>query len=202
MAVSGQHTGHQSGGGIAGSSVWERDERWMWQLPGHVLRSLELDSGMTVGDVGCGEGYFTFLLAPQVGDAGKVYASDIDREALENLRASAGKNTHGNIVVIQGTPGDPCLPDKVIDLALLVNVTHLLDNQALFFENLEKSLRPGGRLVIVQWDAGKLNIENPWTPGPEFSEDTLLSNLEMAGFRLQRTEDYLPLQRIYHLARK
>lgn len=202
LAVNGQHSDHQSGSGNEGSSERDSDERWMWQLPGHVLRSLDLDSGMTVGDVGCGDGYFTFLIASRVGEKGRVYASDIDRASLEKLRSSTRENSHRNIVIIQGTPDDPGLPDNEIDLILLVNVTHLIDNQVLFFSNLGRCLRTGGRLVIVQWDAGKLNTENPWTPGPEFSEDILLSNLELAGFSLQRTEDYLPLQRIYHLFRQ
>jgi SAM-dependent methyltransferase len=175
-------------------------DRWMWQLPRHVIDSISIRPGMVVADVGAGDGYFTVLLAEKVGEEGRVLANDIDGRALAVLRDRCRAEKIENVTIIQGKPNDPLLPEASVDLALLVNVIHLLDNPAEFLGNLKVSLKPGGVLVFVQWDADKMAVESPgWDPEDraKYTRRTTLGMIEAAGLEVIRTETFLPVQNIY-----
>jgi ubiquinone/menaquinone biosynthesis C-methylase UbiE len=175
-------------------------DRWMWQLPRHVIDSIGVKPGMGVADVGAGDGYFSVLLAERVGKAGLVYANDIDERALSVLRERCLKDKIENITIIQGKPNDPLLPEASVDLALLVNVIHLIEKPTDFLENLKPSLKPGGVIVFVQWDADKMAVESPgWDPEDraKYSQQTTLRMIGEAGLDVLRTETFLPVQNIY-----
>ncbi|UCC74170.1 MAG: methyltransferase domain-containing protein [Gemmatimonadota bacterium] len=175
-------------------------ERWYWQMPLRVLREIGVESGMRVADVGAGDGYFTLRLAEAVGASGEVFASDIDADALhvlEERRDSAGIE---NFRIIQGTEDDPLLPDSTIDLVLIVNTIHLVDNPTIFLGNVRRSLRPGGRVVFVQWAAEKLDSEAVgWdaTDRARYTLRTMLRTIYDGGLEVVRFRDFLPMQNIY-----
>jgi SAM-dependent methyltransferase len=179
----------------------EKDrDRWMWQLPRHVMESIGVRPGMVVADVGAGEGYFSLLMAERVGDGGRVYANDINERALGVLRERCREDKIENIKIIKGKPDDPLLPEAAVDLALLVNVIHLVENRAAFLENLKRSLKPEGTIVFVQWDADKMAVESPgWDPEDraKYSQQTTLHMIGEAGLEVVRTETFLPVQNIY-----
>jgi ubiquinone/menaquinone biosynthesis C-methylase UbiE len=157
-------------------------------------------TGMTVADVGAGDGYFTFYLSRRVGETGKVYASDIDDSALQIIRNRCRQDGITNIVVISGEEDDPLLPVMSVDLVLMVNTIHLVKNPTVLLENIAKSLKRGGSLVIVQWDAARMRLEmKDWDPEDQTGH-TLRTNLRKiydAAFEVVDIKEFLPMQRIY-----
>ena len=175
-------------------------ERMYWQMPLRVLEEIGVAPGMRVADVGAGDGYFTLRLAKAVGSGGEVFASDIDARALQRLeerRRSAGVQ---NVRIVHGTQDDPLLPGSAIDLVLIVNTIHLVDDPPVFLENVRRSLKPGGTVVFVQWSAEKMEFEAPeWdeTDRAKYTLRTTLRTIYEGGLELVRLLDFLPMQYIY-----
>jgi SAM-dependent methyltransferase len=124
----------------------ERDE---WQRPADVLALLDLRAGDIVVDFGCGAGYFALKLSPVVGEAGAVLATDIRRESLAFLWMRATLGHHHNLRVIHGNADDPRLPPMPVDAILVSNTYHELTAPARMLETLSRTLKSGGRLVIL-----------------------------------------------------
>ena len=178
----------------------ERDrDRWMWQQPEMVMDVLGVREGMVVADIGAGEGYFTFRLARRIGQKGLVYANEISRAFIKAIEEHCRQDGVENIKTILGDSDDPLLPENKIDIALLVNLIHLVDKPVLFLENIKPCLKPEGRLVLVQWDAKKLLSESPGgslEDVKEFLKEDLLENIQTAGYEVIRTEAFLSMQNI------
>ena len=179
----------------------EQDQvRMYWQMPNRVLNEIGVESGHTIADVGCGIGYFSVRLANKVGKSGIVYASDIDLGALTFLKEKAERQNIRNLKIIQGKEDDPLLPDSAIDIVLIVNTVHLIDRPSEYLSNLKSCLQPDGCVVIVQWDAEKMDSEAPdWSAEDreKYTQRTLLRIIYDAGFEIKRILDFLPMQLIY-----
>ncbi len=93
-------------------------DRWYWQMPYRIIDEAGIQPGMTVADVGAGDGYFTFRLAERVGPDGRVYANDIDNRALQVVRDKCREEDIRNVAVIFGKEDDPLLPEKSMDIVL------------------------------------------------------------------------------------
>jgi len=174
--------------------------RWQWQMPNRVLDELETKAGMVIGDVGAGDGYFTFFLADRVGKSGKIYASDIDKRALQVIREKSQEKSLDNISVILGTETNPKLPEKSMDMILMVNVLHLVKKPDFFLKSLAKSLKSGANLVIIQWDEEKMSKElKGWKKNDRerYSLRINLRKIYTSGFEVIKILDFLPLQKIY-----
>jgi ubiquinone/menaquinone biosynthesis C-methylase UbiE len=174
--------------------------RWYWQMPVRVMDEIGVKAGMMVADVGAGEGYFTFHLAERIGNNGNVYANDIDNSALQVIRDRCEKENIQNISVILGKEDDPELPERKMDIVLMVNVLHLINNPSVFLKRLGKSLKPGGKLVVVQWDAEKMGYELKDWDADDRARYTLRANLRRiydADFEVVQIKDFLPMQLIY-----
>lgn len=175
-------------------------DRWLWQMPLRVLQEIGVKPGMHVADIGAGDGYFTLLLAEAVGASGEVFASDVDAGALhvlEERRDSAGVR---NIRTIEGTEDDPSLPDSTFDLVLIVNTIHLVKNPTAFLENVRRSVKPRGTVVLVQWSAEKMDSEAvEWdaTDRARYTMRTTLRTIYDGGLEVVRLLDFLPMQDIY-----
>lgn len=124
-------------------------ERDRWQRPFDVLQGLGVSDGSTVVDLGSGAGYFTMKLADIVGERGEVLAIDLRRPSLFFLRLRALLRNKHNISVIVGTPDDPLLPAGRIDAVLISNAYHEFTNPRLMLDHGWRSLRSGGRLIVL-----------------------------------------------------
>ena len=107
--------------------------------------------GTTVADIGAGDGKYSFAAAKQVGAAGKVFATEIDAKKLEELRAEVAKRKLQNVVVVDSKVADTNLPTGCCDAIFLRRVYHHLTKPAEFDGNLVRSLKPGGRLAIIDF---------------------------------------------------
>ena len=137
----------------------DRPERVKEEGTDKLLKALALKPGAVVADVGAGSGYHTFRMAERVGPAGKVYAVDIQKEMLDIIRAKTKRAKLTNVEPVQGTLTDPKLPANSVDLILLVDVYHELSHPFEMTEGMVKALKPGGRLVFVEF-----RLEDPEVP--------------------------------------
>jgi ubiquinone/menaquinone biosynthesis C-methylase UbiE len=106
-----------------------------------------------VADVGAGDGSYSFAAAQQVGASGLVYTTEIDGDKLKQLRAEVLKRKLANVIVVEGTVNDTKLPTECCDAIYLRHVYHHLTQPEEFDRNLVRSLKPGGRLAIIDFPA-------------------------------------------------
>lgn len=165
-----------------------RDE---WQQPQKVIAALKIQPGSMVADLGSGGGYFTFRLADAVGPTGKVYAVDVDPDMIGLVAKAAREKSSNNIEPILAKANDPLLPKSGVDLIFTSNTYHHIDNRVTYFGNLRQSLRPGGRVAILDFDrrAWIEGLLRHYTPS-EF----IKREMEQAGFALEQEFDFLDRQ--------
>jgi ubiquinone/menaquinone biosynthesis C-methylase UbiE len=151
-----------------------------------IVATLELGRGMTVADVGAGNGAFTRALARRVGPDGQVYASELGADSVAKLRAAlAGL---GNVAVVEATATTTGLPDACCDGILLRGVYHHLTRPNETLEGLKRALKPGGRLLVVDFPPSIWL--KPWTPqglpanrhGQGVESDVVVTEASAAGF--------------------
>src|SRR5262249_28430178 len=109
-------------------------------------------AGSRVADIGCGFGYFTFRLAARVGGEGKVYAVDIDREAINKVRERKEREKLAQVNPVLGESADPRLPND-LDAVLIVDAYHEFREYDQTMQSVFRALSPGGRLVIIDGEA-------------------------------------------------
>ena len=112
---------------------------------------MEWKPGTVVADIGAGDGTYSLAALPYIGDSGKVFATEIDKEKLETMRAQVKKRNLQNVSVIESAETDTNLPSACCDAIFLRRVYHHLTKPAEFDVNLVRSLKPGGRLAILDF---------------------------------------------------
>ena len=125
-----------------------RDEK---QRPGDLIRAMGLQPGMTVADVGTGIGYMLPFLSRRVGPGGRVIAEDIFDDFLASARQRAENQKLENVTFVKGTETDPKLPEGAVDVVLALDVYHHFDYPDKMLAALYKSLKPDGKLVVVEY---------------------------------------------------
>ena len=116
------------------------------------MRLAEVAPGMSVADVGAGQGYYTVRLSPIVGRRGRVLAQDIVRETRDRLAQRVQRERLDNVAVSLGLPADPMLPKHSFDRIFLVHMYHEVAQPYEFLWNLRESLKPGGLVIVVDSD--------------------------------------------------
>lgn len=137
--------------GHAAASWLERPEREEEEQPKMLLKALKLEPGMKVADIGAGSGYYVFRMAPLVGEKGKIFAVDIQKEMLDIIKEKMKEKKISNVEPILSKEADPKLPDESVDLILMVDVYHEFALPYEMTEKMIKALKPGGRLVFVEF---------------------------------------------------
>ena len=184
---------HQHHTGISSDEyarVLNDPSRDKWQKPHEVIQALDLKSNEVIADIGAGTGYFTARFAHH---AATAYAVDIDAKLLE----IAGKNAPVNLVTILAAPDDPRLPAVSVDTIFLCDVLHHIDNRPAYYEKLKEALKPGGRVVIVDFHKKKLPVGPP--PEMKIDGDEVVAEFKAAGFKVSRKWTMLPYQYFYEL---
>lgn len=119
--------------------------------PGQLMNEIGLKPGMSVADVGTGIGYMLPFLSRKVGETGHVYAEDIEDDFLAMARQTADKQGLTNVTFVKGTTTDPKLPDGGMDIVLVLDAYHHFDYPEKMLAAIHQSLRPDGKLVIVEY---------------------------------------------------
>ncbi len=167
------------------AKVLEDPSRDAWQKPHAVVMALDLKSSDIVADIGAGSGYFARRFALH---AGKVYAVDID----ENLLAIARSKAPANLKTIVAAPDDPRLPPRSVDLIFFCDVLHHLENRPAYYAKLAKTLKPGGRVVVIDFYKKPLPVGPP--ESMKLSEQEVIAEFQQAGFTLSHRLGMLPYQ--------
>jgi predicted methyltransferase len=186
---------HYAGVMGTGGAPWlVRSERESEEAPEAALDALGIEKGTVVADIGAGVGYFTWRLAERVGPAGKVYANDIQPDMLVQLRKNMQQRKLANVEPVLGAVDDPKLPAAAIDLVLLVDVYHEFSEPQKMLRRIRESLRPGGRLVLLEYRGEDPNV--PIRPEHKMTVAQVKAELEPEGFHLDRVDESLPRQHI------
>lgn len=180
--------------GHEGAAWLERPEREREEHPQKVLRALKLERGDVVADLGAGTGYFTTRLARAVGREGRVYAVDVQPEMLAMLRQRLARERIPNVELVLGEEDDPKLPPETLDLVLMVDVYHEFAWPYEMMEHIVAALRPGGRVVFVEYRAEDPTV--PIKPLHKMSEAQVLKEMTPFPLRHLETLDVLPRQHI------
>ena len=179
--------------GPEGIARLDRPARRSEEPPAKVIEALGLQPGQVIADLGAGTGYYTFELARAVGPRGTVLAVEIEDAMLAALRKRAAELDATNVGLVRATPTDPRLPPARIDLVLMVHVYHELEFPYEVMGAVVRSLKPEGRVAIVEHRA-----EDGSRSGDlhAMSEAQIVKEMRAAGLELERTADTLPGQHI------
>jgi SAM-dependent methyltransferase len=157
-----------------------RDERLQVN---RVMDTLGIVPGKTVADIGAGSGWFTVRAARRVGEAGVVYAVDINPEAIRYVEKRAQKEKLRNVKTILGKANDPLLPASAVDAVLLLKTYHEVAEPVALLRNLRAALRPGARVGIIDRNG---NGEDHGV-----GRDVVLREAGQAGYRLLEQYDFV-----------
>src|SRR5580704_3682353 len=136
----------------ASGAAWlDRSEREIEEAPDEALDLIGIKKGSSAADIGAGSGYMTVRLAKRVGANGVVYANDIQQPMLDLIDKRLKTGRIANVHLILGAPDDPKLPEGSVDLALLVDVYHEFSQPQAMLRHLHDALKPGGRLVLLEY---------------------------------------------------
>ncbi len=180
--------------GVGGAGWLERPEREAEEAPSKALAALELKPGMVVADIGAGSGYYTSRMAKLVGATGKVYATDIQPGMVDLLTRRIQAEGLTNVTPVLGSMEDPTLPEASIDLAIMVDVYHELQNPQAFLQKLRRVFKRDGRFVLLEYRKEDPNV--PILAVHKMSVAEVKLELEAEGFVLDKVIDVLPWQHI------
>ena len=180
--------------GVGGAAWLERSEREQEEAPSKAVDALDFKPGQVVADIGAGSGYYTSRIAKRVGPTGRVYATDIQPGMIQLLEQRVKNESLTNVTTILGTMDDPKLPPRAIDVAIMVDVYHELQQPQLFLQRLKDAFKPDGRLVLLEFRKEDASV--PILEVHKMSVAEVKAELEHEGFVIDRVIDVLPWQHI------
>ncbi len=146
------------------SSRWSNEEaRDRLNEAGTVMARAAIEPGMTVADIGAGEGYYTMRLAQKVGKEGRVLAQDVMPAVRDALAERVARGRLDNVSVKLGAPSDPKLPEASFDRIFMVHMYHEIEEPYEFLWRMRPALRPNGQVVVVDADRSTANHGTPPT---------------------------------------
>jgi ubiquinone/menaquinone biosynthesis C-methylase UbiE len=178
----------------AGADWLTRPERIQEEQPDRMLAALDIKAGYVVADIGAGVGYHAWRMAELVGPRGKVIAEDIQEAMTQKMKENIAQRNLKNVEVILGTPTDPRLPLRTLDLVLMVDVYHEFSAPVSMMNHIKSALKPDGRVVLVEFRKEDPSV--PIQPLHKMSIQEVRSELEPLGFRFQKVVAFLPWQHI------
>jgi ubiquinone/menaquinone biosynthesis C-methylase UbiE len=177
-----------------------RDNREQEERCSLLLANLGVKPGMTVCDMGCGNGFYSIQLGKMVGPEGRVLAVDVQPQMLEMLKERAAEAGLENIEPILGQLHDPKLPAGQLDLILMVDVYHEFSHPEHMLAAMRKSLAPGGVIVLTEYRAEDPNV--PIKPLHKMSKRQIMKEFTPNGFKLVKEFERLPWQHMMFFERE
>jgi len=165
-------------------------ERRKWQNPDTILRESGLKAGDTFIDIGCGQGFFLLPAARLVGRSGFVYGVDINTSGIQSIEAAAAKEGIHNLKVVNAEAEATVFCEGCGDVIFFGIDLHDFRDPAAVMQNARKMLKPGGRLIDLDWK----KAPSPWGPPLEirFDEARAQQLIKTAGFKIESTRDSGP----------
>jgi precorrin-6B methylase 2 len=180
--------------GWQGAAWLERDEREREERTDLLLEALALKPGMVIADIGAGTGYLSRRMAPLVMPGGKIIALDLQPEMVNYLQAGIKRLGLSQIEVKLGMVDDTKLIKNSIDMAIMVDVYHELAYPYEVMRSIISALKPGGRIVFVEYKAEDLGVPNK--PLHKMSEAQIKREASVFALEWERTVSTLPWQHV------
>ncbi|MCK8520213.1 class I SAM-dependent methyltransferase [Aquimarina sp. D1M17] len=127
---------------------WEERDGWM-DVP-EIFNLADIGEGSVVADIGCHEGYLTIHMSRKVGVKGKVYAVDVRKDRLEKLDEHLKSRKLNNVKTVLGDYDNPKLPTQQLDVVVIMDTYHEMDDYMVILEHVMKALKPNGRIVVIE----------------------------------------------------
>ena len=157
-----------------------------------MLANLGVKPGMTVCDMGCGNGFYSLQLAKMVGPKGRVLAVDVQPQMLFLMRKRMEKAGIENVTPILGSFHDPRLPENSIDLVLMVDVYHEFSHPETMLEAMHKGLKKDGLIALLEYREEDPDV--PIKPLHKMSKKQIMLEYEPNGYKLVKEFEKLPWQ--------
>jgi len=161
------------------------------QPPAQVMDIIGAAPGMTIAEIGAGQGRYVVNLADRVGEKGKIYAEDIDADSLRHCAERCRLNGFANVETILGGFTDPKFPSGALDLIFVISSYHHFSDPVALMRNARLGLKPTGRLAIAEW------VKRPGESGEGTTPEDMKSRMEEAGFVLDRIDKTLDKNDLY-----
>ena len=159
-----------------------------------MIRELRLKPGLSVADIGSGNGYHTLMMAEIIGEKGQAYAVDIQPEMLTMLKERAEKAGVKNIKLIENRFWDADLPEKSVDFVLMADVYHEFSHPEQMLSSIKKSLKEDGVVCLLEFKSEDPKV--PIKPEHKMSKAQVIKEMSSNGFVLSRSYDKLPWQHL------
>jgi ubiquinone/menaquinone biosynthesis C-methylase UbiE len=169
----------------------ERTSREKEENTALALSKLPITKSSVIADIGAGTGYYTFRISPKV-PLGKVYAVEIQDDAIKYLRNKSAYLKNNNVIVVKGGEKSPNLPDNTIDLAIMVDVYHELSYPHEILQALRRSLKRNGKLLLLEYRAEDPKVEIK--PLHKTSILQINKELKANGYHLIEDGEFMPIQ--------
>ena len=159
-----------------------------------MINELKLKPGISVADIGSGNGYHTLMMAKIIGEKGQAYAVDIQPEMLIMLEERAKKAGMENIKLIENRFWDADLPEKSVDFVLMADVYHEFSHPQQMLSSIKKSLKENGVVCLLEFKSEDPKV--PIKPEHKMSKSQVIKEMSSNGFVLSRSYDKLPWQHL------
>ncbi len=180
-------------------SVFDDPHRDEWQKPREVVAALDLRPGMVVVDLGAGTGYFLGHFSRAVGDEGSVIAVETEPNLVRYIRERAEREGLANVVPVLASFDNPRLPKSIADRIVLVDTYHHIDRRDAYFRALARTLRPDGRVAVIDWRKKPLPVGPPLDH--KLAREQVISEMREAGYVVAAERDILAYQYFVIFAR-
>ena len=158
-----------------------------------IIETLALKNGQTIADLGSGGGYFTYKFANAVGEGGRVYAVDTNKEFLEFIKKEATKKGLSNIIIVLTTSEHPDLPKHAFDYIFMRNMSHHLSDRVGYFKSLKEIIKSDGKVVVIEYDGrGSFSFHKIY--GHFVPKQTIIDEMKEAGYKIHKSYDFLSEQ--------
>lgn len=182
-----------------GAEWLTRDSREQEERCSLMITNLGVKPGMTICDMGCGNGFYSLQLAKMVGTKGSILAVDVQPEMLTYLRNRMEQTGIENITPILGSFHDPRLPKSPVDLFLLVDVYHEFSHPEQMLAAMRGALSEKGLVVLVEFRAEDANV--PIKPEHKMTKEQIMKEMTANGYKLDHEFDRLPWQHMMFFAK-
>jgi precorrin-6B methylase 2 len=174
-----------------GSDWLERNSRQVEENSNLAIEKMPIGKNSVVADIGAGTGYYTFKICDKV-PQGKVYAVEVQNDAVTYLKNKTGQLNIQNVTVVKGTEQSPELPENSVDLAIMVDVYHELNYPHEMLQAMRRALKQGGKLLLMEYRAEdpKVSIKALH----KMSVKQVNKELSANGFHLVQDGEFLPIQ--------
>lgn len=174
--------------------VFEREGREIWDRREDIVSQLRLTQGQAVADIGAGTGFFTLLMAQEVGATGKVYAVDIARNFVDAAVARAREAGLDNVAGVVNDQNSVKLPPNSIDMAFISDTYHHFEFPKSTLRSIYAALKPGGDMVIIDFIRDP-EVSSSWVHSHvRAGEREVIAEVEASGFELVEDLDFLQTQ--------